>query len=559
MWGHAIEDHAGNILSFTAGNDKADAVWVKPNPLPSIVMTNDALHASCNMAHLAEAGTEEHAWLVREMQQLVNDRDILQGYRTAMGNDSYRALVHVPLHLPTLLMEFTQKQRRLQQMRPAEENERDRLRPAECVRMLEACIQGLYSKYQLPTSFEFRHTDLEAALRYHLCSRHVVLNYGFSRSTFEALLTEIDRLYRIRLVAPGSTLGVQAAHSVCEGNTQSTISSFHQTGMHSFCSERVQSLESIINLTDFGLNSSMTIFPRPEYFSQVDTCCAQLPARHLRSIAKFSIRREALSSLMDVDLASLTSDDDAWLASRPAAMRAEWQAVQDYFNLIDPRKWTKANCSQHVVRIEIDPAKARALGLTLEAIVDRCEATFRTKQMHFWVHSAQADAQELASSGTTGAAAEAPWVLRLFLGARSNLHKQFLLAADRAQDVTVAVEDLGRYVLDTVLVHGVSGILEAYVGTVDVNRRNPETGAIETRKQPTIFTKGTNLRRVLGLPWVDETRTYTSDVKDTVNELGIEAGYHSIYKALQKSIESQGAFVLPRHPQLIARFMTHRA
>jgi hypothetical protein len=483
MHGHAIEDQAGNILSFTAGNDKVDAVALKPNPLPSIVMTNDALHASCNMSHAAEPGTEDHAWLSREMQQLINDRDLLQGYRTAMGNDSYQAHVHIPIHLPTMLMEFTQKQRRLMQLRSAEENERDLLRPAECVRMLHACIRGLYSKYQLPTSFEFRHMDLEAALRYHLCSRHVVQNYGFSRSTFEALLIEIDRLYRIRLVAPGSTLGVQAAHSVCEGNTQKTISSFHDTGMHSFCSERVQSLESIINLTDSGQNSSMTIFPKAEYFTQVDTCCAQLPARHLRSIAKFSIRREALPSLMDLDLATFTSEDDAWLASRPAAMRAEWQAVQDYFNLIDPRKWTKANCSQYVVRIEIDPAKARALGLTLESIVDRCEATFRTKQMHFWVHSALADAQEVAFA--TESQTQAPWVLRLFLGARSNLHKQFLLAADRAQDVKVAMEDLGRYVLDTVLVHGVSGILEAYVGSVDVNRRNLETGAIETRKQPT--------------------------------------------------------------------------
>ena len=129
-------------------------------------------------------------------------------------------------------------------------------------------------------------------------------------------------------------------------------------------------------------------------------------------------------------------------------------------------------------------------------------------------------------------------MLRLYLGARSNLHRQFVVPGDPNQDIKIAMEELGRYVLNAVHVHGIPNILEAYVSSVDVNETDPVTGCIVSRKTPVIFTRGSNMRRVLSLPWVDDRRTYTTDLKEIETELGIEACYHAICRFLHKSVRS---------------------
>jgi len=70
-----------------------------------------------------------------------------------------------------------------------------------------------------------------------------------------------------------------------------------------------------------------------------------------------------------------------------------------------------------------------------------------------------------------------------------------------------------------------------------------------------IITAGSNLKEVLKLDYVDNTRTTTNDVFEIAGILGIEAARQSIINEVYKVIENQGLNVDIRHIMLIADTM----
>ncbi len=70
-----------------------------------------------------------------------------------------------------------------------------------------------------------------------------------------------------------------------------------------------------------------------------------------------------------------------------------------------------------------------------------------------------------------------------------------------------------------------------------------------------IITEGSNLKEVLELPEVDATRTYTNDIMETYEVLGIEAARNLIVEEAHKAFESGGLRVDIRHIMLVADLM----
>lgn len=70
-----------------------------------------------------------------------------------------------------------------------------------------------------------------------------------------------------------------------------------------------------------------------------------------------------------------------------------------------------------------------------------------------------------------------------------------------------------------------------------------------------ILTSGTNLKEVLDLPEVDGTKTFSNDVHETYEVLGIEAARQLIINEVFKVIEEQGLNIDIRHIMLVADIM----
>ena len=72
-----------------------------------------------------------------------------------------------------------------------------------------------------------------------------------------------------------------------------------------------------------------------------------------------------------------------------------------------------------------------------------------------------------------------------------------------------------------------------------------------------IFTEGSNLKEVLKVPGVDQSRTMTNSIQEIADVLGIEAARNSIIREAHNTLSEQGLSVDIRHIMLVADLMTN--
>ena len=72
-----------------------------------------------------------------------------------------------------------------------------------------------------------------------------------------------------------------------------------------------------------------------------------------------------------------------------------------------------------------------------------------------------------------------------------------------------------------------------------------------------IYTEGSNLSKILELPYVDATRTSTNSIQEIYEVLGIEAARNAIVNEAYNTLQEQGLTVDIRHIMLVADMMTN--
>jgi len=72
-----------------------------------------------------------------------------------------------------------------------------------------------------------------------------------------------------------------------------------------------------------------------------------------------------------------------------------------------------------------------------------------------------------------------------------------------------------------------------------------------------IYTEGSNLREVLKIDGLDNTRAYSNSIQEVYEVLGVEAARNSIIEEASRTLEEQGLSVDIRHIMLVADLMTN--
>ena len=92
----------------------------------------------------------------------------------------------------------------------------------------------------------------------------------------------------------------------------------------------------------------------------------------------------------------------------------------------------------------------------------------------------------------------------------------------------------------------------------DIHNVIYENGEYVQKNQWILDTDGTNLVSILGDPNVDSTRTYSNDLNEVYNTLGIDAARQLLFKEINEVIDFSGNYVNYRHLALLCDFMTNK-
>ena len=144
--------------------------------------------------------------------------------------------VHLPVNIPRLVSKAQQKF-------DIRKNARSDLHPIDVITQLKETLAKLRviseverggGKSQIAQEANKNSTKLlKIALRYHLCSKRIILERRLTRESFDWLLGEVNRRFTRSLVHAGEMVGSLAAQSIGEPATQMTLNTFHSAGISS--------------------------------------------------------------------------------------------------------------------------------------------------------------------------------------------------------------------------------------------------------------------------------------------------------------------------------------
>ena len=102
---------------------------------------------------------------------------------------------------------------------------------------------------------------------------------------------------------------------------------------------------------------------------------------------------------------------------------------------------------------------------------------------------------------------------------------------------------------------GVKNIKNSYKGNTASVVSYKLDGSFENKKDNVIYTVGTNLQEIFEDKYVDTNKTYSNNINEVYNILGVEAARELLIEELNSIFESKPN---PRHIELIADLMTYR-
>jgi DNA-directed RNA polymerase II subunit RPB1 len=384
----------------------------------------------------------------------------------------------------------------------------------------------------------FNPTEMFKILYYfNLSPKEILVKKRFNKKAVELLLETIVLMYKKALVHPGEMVGVIAGQSIGEPTTQLTLNTFHLAGVatKSNVTRGVPRIEEILRLTRNPDKPSATVFLKPADQHDKDKAtklCVMIEHTKLVDVVKsieicFDPNDRATKIHKDKEVIEQFYEFEELVAECNEGAAAA-DAVQQ-------SKW--------IVRMEIDAETLLDKNITMDDINYAVTNSHRSD-----VHCVFSDMN--ASN----------LVFRIRLNS-SVFNKGKKKGAAESLDQSDEIHMLKTFqdnILNNIVLRGVSGIR-------NVNPRMIKDGVVKeeskyVRKDTWVLdTTGTNLMDLFMLDFIDYTRTYSNDIREIHNMLGIEAARQNILNEFVEVMEASDAYVNYHHLSILCDRMAVKA
>ena len=518
-----VRNANGNIIQFLYGEDGMDAIKIESQPLPYVTMVPKKL---------------EETYLITVKDDLA----------TVMSPDKLNAFVaKYPGYHKDCFAHYKQvmsdREFLIKRMFRGEQ-ESSVMYPVSFVRIINN-THAMYSKYKCDGvltdldpiyvlhEIEKLTTQLRVSngsgnntgtklfgilVRANMSPKRMIMHYGFTKAAFDQIVQMVKMRFYDSIVNPSEMVGVLAAQSIGEPLSQLTLNTFHLSGISS-ASKAVRGVPRVEELTRVTKNvkaPSMLVYLKPEYTKDEEKC-KELKNRIETTLFKDVVKTSKI--YYEPNDLNTTIEDDAKLVE-----------LYNTFNLTSEAECNK-ELSPWLLRFDIDKGKMLDMDLTMIDLNVALTSHFGSSRVSCMFADDSA----------------ANLVFRIKLNTEDS---------SSPADTLTDLKALESTILEHIIVKGVDK-----VNKVELQKRNDmfvynqDTQAFEKTHEWYLDTDGTNLGAVLGIPWVDATRTVCNDVNEIYKLFGIEAARQCLYNELNEVIKDQ-ANINYRHLSILVDTMT---
>jgi DNA-directed RNA polymerase II subunit RPB1 len=520
MYDGTVRNSKGKIIQFSYGDDNIDPCKIEEQRMPLCANTVEQVYHHYNMvefqytdqaAKQALAEVEQcNAVCQKWIKYMVEKRGELMH---SVFHHTNEDLIRIPVGFTFIIANVQH------QMRLTAETKVD-VTPLAAFQLLDKYFEKLAAIRCAPP------TELFRLAYYYYLSPKELLGRHFTREALVLLLETVVLHYKKAVVNPGEMVGIIAAQSIGEPTTQLTLNTFHFAGVasKSTVTRGTPRVEEILSLSPNPKNPSITVYLEDDSKEGAYKARSQLEHTRMQDV----VRRIEIF----FDSGEVKDDDDLVLKYH----REFEEMVAECFEEAGTPSPAKP-MSPWVYHLELDPEAMFDKDLTMDDI------NFAIKYNY---------GDDLGVVYSDYNSDNLVFRLRLSKETAKKKVKKTIDEADNINKLRQFEEELLQMTL-----RGVEGITKVVVRPIRNNMVLVD-GVYRKQEVYVLDTVGTNLLAVLGLPYVDKQRTFSNDIKEMYQVLGIEAARESINRELTEVLEADG-YINMHHKTVLCDRMTNTA
>ena len=405
--------------------------------------------------------------------------------------------------------------------------------PVEAFQMIEKVYSILEKIHYAPPTLLFK-----ILYYYYLSPKDLLINKRFNKSSLVILLDTIIADYKRSIVAPGEMVGMLSGQSIGEVSTQMTLNTFHFAGVasKSNVTRGVPRIEEILSLSDNPKNPSLTVYLKPEDETLKDK------AQSIMYMLEHTKMEEIVQSIEICfdpdDLNSLITEDNNTIQQYKAfeSMIDECNELNLNSNENEKSKW--------VIRMVMNPEVMLEKNITMDDVnftLNNCYenqiscvySDYNADKLIFRIRMNEVIKNSSKSGNKT---------------IKANPLDQ--------SDHIYLLKNFQDQILQNVVLRGIKGINKVIIRKIK-NTLVESNGQYKKQDVWVLDTIGTNMLDILAIDYIDGSRTFSNDITEIYNVLGIEAARLAIYNELVEVIEFDGTYINYHHFSVLCDRMTY--
>lgn len=406
--------------------------------------------------------------------------------------------------------------------------------PLEAYELIEKTYENLEKIHYAPPTALFK-----TLYFYYLSPKDLLVVKRFNKSALILLLDTIMIAYKRSIVTPGEMVGMIAGQSIGEVSTQMTLNTFHFAGVasKSNVTRGVPRIEEILALSAQPKNPSLTVHLKEE------------DERHKEKAQSimYMLEHTTLSEIVSAVEICFDPDDLNTLIEEDKNTISQYK---EFENMVEECagstfKTSESERSKWVIRLIMNPEIMLEKNITMDDVNYTLNNVYEN-QINCVYSDYNADKLVFRIRMTE--------VIKSSTG-KSGSKKTKVNPLDQSDHIYV-LKNFQEQLLNNVVLRGVKGINKVILRKIK-DTLFEKNDSYQKEEIWVLDTVGTNMLDVLSLDYIDKKRTFSNDIVEIYDVLGIEAARQTILNELTEVISFDGTYINYHNYSILCDRMTY--
>ena len=521
----SVRNNSDCIVQFIYGEDGMDACSVEDQSLLILNMDTDEL---CKM-FLYDDNTNWKGILTDQVISSLN-KDINKEmeesfyeilhhkyfiFNEIIQNNKVSNKIYFPIHINRIITNICSSQ-----------NKKSNISPSYILN------NNYILQEKLIVNTSFKNNDIiKILIDIHLHPKILINKYKIQKEEYHMILEVIQETYEKSKISPGEMVGAIAAQSIGEPATQMTLNTFHYAGVSakSNVTRGIPRLRELLGVTK-NLKAPSTIIKLKDEFG-----LHQNKSQYAKNKLEYTVLKDVVTqNQIYYDPKNIIYESDIQEDKGMLEMYKEFLTFEngEDFDYEEKCPW--------IIRFTFNKELMMDKGIVMEDIYIAI-MNYDTDKLDF-IYSDD-NSNELIG--------------RVSIKAEINgIKEEQLNGLYDQSDVLSIFKNIQEDILNNVVIKGIKGITNIVMSEQDLY--SYQGNEIIKDKTWILETDGVNILNVFNSLYVDFTNTYSNDIIEIYNTLGIEAARTLLIEQITEVIEYEGSYINDRHIELLCDIMTNK-